>query len=100
MTGEGVTRPEPKTPKRARHDQQARQEGDCPSSGAAGEHHAYIATQNIKKHAYIARKVGGESMLQAAQKRGWHWVGQMIDGKTGHLRPPGEAGGGMRRWKG
>ena len=30
------TRPEPKTPKRTRHDQQARQEGDFPSSGAVG----------------------------------------------------------------
>ena len=31
------TRPEPKTPKRARHDQQAMQEGDFPSPGAVGQ---------------------------------------------------------------
>ena len=31
-------------------------------------------------------------MLQAAQKRGWHWVGQMIDGETGRFRPLGRGG--------
>ena len=33
----GATRPEPKTQKRARHDQQARQEGDFPSSAPPQE---------------------------------------------------------------
>ena len=44
------------------------------------------------------KKMGGESMLQAAQKRGWNWVGQMIettmiDRETCRFRPLEEGWG-------
>ena len=69
----GATRPEPKTPKRAQHDQQARQEGHFPSSGAAREHHV-DEWSSVLREARTVAATGAAGKLLAARWTSVAWT--------------------------